>query len=222
MTSEIKLFRGNLRVDVAPLTIHERQLGVIAERNDDIEPGSELALPGRWLRASELLGQLANTIAMDFAGTKDAFTGVAGLPQMTPNKPFSYFGHYAVMSPVVLQNSLRTFVPLEDIEKDSKRGLPLLLPYQRNIINQSITELHNRFKYPETEQTRWHIMARFVGEKFTIAHLGRVSQLLSPEKSFNPSNFARTMNESDCFEPTGEKVPPVGGRGRPAELYRLK
>jgi 8-oxo-dGTP diphosphatase len=204
-------------VDVALLTVRDRQLSILLVEPDTEGLDASWALPGRRVRDDESLIDCARRAVRELAGLAipDAWLeqlATYGEPQRDPHGRVVSVAYLALVpdpdDPSPGGGRSAAFVPFEDIADHQ----PLAYDHDR-ILPDAIERARSKLEYTA-------LATQFVEEPFTLGDLRRVYESVWGEQ-LDSANFRRkVVSTTDFVVPVeGESRTGPGG-GRPAQLYR--
>lgn len=200
-------------VDGVLLTIEDETLKVLLHLRPNAPCEGMWALPGGFVHKNE-----DNSLQAAMARVLKAKVKIPGLyleqlasyggPNRDPRGWSVSVAHLGVFA----RKALPLKAESEDIKLFPVSRLPKCAFDHRTIIKDAVKRLRGKGAYSV-------LPTKFLGDTFTLYEACKVYEHVLGEE-IAPGNFRRKILALDVLEPTGEMS--VGGRKRPAELYRLK
>ncbi|MDX1511951.1 MAG: NUDIX domain-containing protein [Nitriliruptorales bacterium] len=204
-------------VDVALLTVRERQLSILLVEPDTPDLDAGWALPGRRVRDDESLIDCARRAVRELAGLAipNAWLeqlATYGEPQRDPHGRVVSVAYLALVpdpnDPAPGDGRAARFVALDEIASHR----PLAYDHDR-ILPDAIERARSKLEYTA-------LATQFVQEPFTLGELRRVYEAVWGEE-LDSANFRRkVVSTADFVLPVDGEFRTGPGGGRPAQLYR--
>ena len=196
--------RPSLTVDIAILTVKNKQLEVVTvERLEHPFLGWQ-SLPGGFVGISESLDAAAARVLKTKASLQNVYLEqlfTFGNPNRDPRMRIISVAYYALVPPTQLEN-----IQTQDVHN-------LQLAFDHNTILQTtLKRIQGKLEYAP-------IGTSLLPEKFTLRQLQDVHETILGH-SLNKDAFRRKILSTGQLEPTG--ILETGQGFRPAEYYRVK
>jgi 8-oxo-dGTP diphosphatase len=214
--------RPSLAVDVALLTIRERQLEVLVIKRTEHPAKGLWSLPGGFVGIKETLEAAAHRILkakahLEHPYHEQLFT--FGDPNRDPRMRIISVAHYALVPPQQLQALEDEHVRLAQLRFENNQIETCLEKEQIQLafdhlemIQMTVQRLRGKLDYSPVGYA-------LLPKKFTLRELQDVHETILG-RSLNKDAFRRRMLETGELEATGERE--TGTGFRPAEFYRVK
>lgn len=223
-TSEFPIFY--VTVDIAILAMHEERLHLLVIRRAGEPYAGRWALPGGFVDEGEDLATAAERELQEETGVELARhtldqVGAYGAPDRDPrHRVVSVAWLAAFPEPVEVRAgddaAEAAWLPVDDLLSESGRA-ELAFDHAQ-IISDCVALARDLLEGPDARR----VAGAFLDEEFTLSELRAVFEAVHG-RSLDPGNFQRAMRETRALvEGTGRTRPPAAGRGRPAELFRMR
>jgi len=207
--------RPSVAIDLALLTIVERQLRVLVMRLAD----GSFGLPGGFVHIHESLEATVERVLRDKARLPGAFVEqlyTFGAPDRDPRGRVISVAHYALvpaerLAEALAQDEGLTLALIEDGRVKWPDGAVAGLAYDHDeILRTAVERLRGKLDYSA-------VGLELLPELFTLRQLQEVHEAILGAQLAKPA-FRRRMLDRGYLKPTGRLE--TGGAFRPAELYR--
>lgn len=197
--------RPSVAVDVAILTVKDRQLEVVTVKRSEHPFLGALSLPGGFVGILESLDAAAARLLKSKAKLDGVFLEqlyTFGNPERDPRMRIISVAYYALVPPEKLEG-IQTHPVKSDLE----------LAFDHNaILETALTRIRGKLEYAP-------IATEFLPERFTLRELQEVFETILG-KRLNKDAFRRKILASGQLTPTG--ILETGKDFRPAELLEKK
>ncbi len=196
--------RPSLTVDIAILTVRNKQLEVVTVERKEHPYLGFYALPGGFVGITESLDTAAARVLQTKANLENVYLEqlfTFGDPSRDPRMRIISVAYYALVAPS----------QLEGIQTQNVTNLELAFDHN-TILETALTRIQNKLEYAP-------IASSLLPEKFTLRQLQDVHETILG-RVLNKDAFRRKILNTGQLEPTG--ILESGQGFRPAEYYRLK
>ena len=196
--------RPSVAVDVAILTVRNKQLEVVTVVRNEHPFLGFFALPGGFVGMTESLDAAAARVLKTKANLENVYLEqlfTFGDPNRDPRMRIISVAYFALVASIQLEG-----IQTKNITK-------LELAFDHNLILETaLARIQNKLEYAP-------IASRLLPEKFTLRQLQDVHETILG-RSLNKDAFRRKILSTQDLEPTG--ILEAGQGFRPAEYYRQK
>ncbi len=196
--------RLSLTVDIAILTVQNKQLEVVVVQRNEHPYLGFYALPGGFVGITESLDAAAARVLKTKANLENVYLEqlfTFGEPNRDPRMRIISVAYYALVPPA----------QLEGIQTQNVSNLELAFDHN-TILETALNRIRNKLEYAP-------IGISLLPEKFTLRQLQDVHETILG-RSLNKDAFRRKILATGQLEPTG--ILESGQGFRPAEYYRSK
>ncbi len=196
--------RPSLTVDIAILTVKNKQLEVVTVQRTEHPFIDQHALPGGFVGIFESLDHAAARVLKTKANLQNFYLEqlyTFGNPNRDPRMRIISVAYYALVPPS----------QLEKIQTQNVQNLELAFDHNE-ILRTALSRIQGKLEYAA-------IGTSLLPEKFTLRELQDVHETILG-KTLNKDAFRRKILSTGQLEPTG--ILETGQGFRPAEYYRQK
>jgi 8-oxo-dGTP diphosphatase len=196
--------RPSITVDIAILTVKNKQLEVVTVQRTEHPFKDQYALPGGFVGINESLDTAAARVLKTKANLENVYLEqlyTFGNPNRDPRMRIISVAYYALVSPS----------QLEQIQTQNVQNLQLAFDHNE-ILRTALNRIQGKLEYAA-------IGTSLLPERFTLRELQDVHETILG-KPLNKDAFRRKILSTGQLEPTG--ILETGQGFRPAEYYRQK